>query len=138
MLLWQTTLFSMQTYNTTGQSTVDQKFLEINGESTVTNWSCICVNLQFGQAAIHQAHSLESTTQFKCPHKSFVLFVEFFPLVMIAFELLQQPVQGIQYFILHLHFLFLALVDKTVHFPVFLVASVILASLDFDLSMDNP
>ena len=84
----------MQTYNTTGLSTVDQKFLEINGESTVTNWSCICVNLQLGEAAIHQAHSLESTTQFKCLHKSFVLFVGFFPLAMIAFELLQQPVQG--------------------------------------------
>ena len=61
-------------------------------------------------------------------HKSFVLFLGFFPLAMIAFELLQQPVQGMA-----LHsapsFLFLALVDKTVHFPVFLVASVILASL---------
>ena len=80
-------------------------------------FSCICVSLQLGEATIHQAHSLEPTIWFECPCKSFVLFS-----LAMAFQLLLLHANSGNGTSFHI---FLAMIDKTINLPVFLVASVI-------------
>ena len=82
-------------YNTTALSTVNWKYPEIHGDSTVTHCSRICVSLQLGKVTIHRTHSLESTTQFECPRKSFAVLIGLFPLAITIVKLLLPPVQGI-------------------------------------------
>ena len=52
------------------------------------------LSLHLGEATIHQANSLETTTWFECPCKSFALFIELYSFA-IAFDLFgcHMPVQ---------------------------------------------
>ena len=110
--------------HTTVLSTVSHwKFSEMYDVFTETRSSHICINLWLGEVTIHWVHSSESTAQFECLCKSFLLLVGLFPLAT-AFENCY-CCWFREWFILHLSFSFLALVDKTIHFPVFLVASII-------------
>ena len=80
-------------YNTTALSTVNWKYPEIHGDSTVTHCSRICVSLQLGKVTIHRTHSLESTTQFECPRKSFAVLIGLF-LLAIAIEIIAAASSG--------------------------------------------
>ena len=55
---------------------------------TVMDCSYVRVTLQLGKGStIHHAHSLESTTRFECPCKSFMLFIGAFPFA-VAFKII--------------------------------------------------
>ena len=110
-------------YNTTALSTVNWKYPEIHGDSTVTHCSRICVSLQLGKVTIHRTHSLESTTQFECPRKSFAVLIGLFPLA-IAIEIIAAASSGI--ILSSAPSFFISCTGRQNYLPVFLGPSVIL------------
>ena len=113
-------------HNTTALSTVNrQKFPEIlwydYGDSTMMHCMHICENLQL-EETIHQAHSLEGLNV----HVSHLCALDLALSSCHSFQIIADVWQFREWCLIsHLHFLFLALVDKTIHLLVFLVDSII-------------